>query len=65
MQMIEDLGITIYLSYEDPRYPTLVLQSDEFGSIGYDLNLSNGVLTRICICAAHSSNECICGAWDD
>jgi hypothetical protein len=59
----EHLGVEAWLSYEDPRYPTLVLRSDEFGSIGYDLNLSTGELKRVCICAAHSYNECVCGAW--
>ena len=40
----EELGVKIYLSYEDERYPTLVLQSDVFGSVGYDLNLATGEL---------------------
>lgn len=62
---MEDLGVTMYLTYEDERYPFLVLQSEEFGSVGYFLNLSTGELSRACICAAHSSNECICGAWDE
>jgi hypothetical protein len=22
------------------------------------------ILKTICLCAAHSSNECCCGAWD-
>ena len=61
----EELGVRAYLSYEDERYPTLVLQSDVFGSVGYDLNLSTGELRRICICSAHSENECACGAWDE
>lgn len=62
---INDLGVEIYLSYEDPRYPTLVIHSDEIGTVGYSLNLSNGELNRVCICHAHSSNECICGAWNE
>ncbi len=60
----EELGVKIYLSYEDERYPHLVLQSDVFGSVGYNLDLSTGELRRVCICAAHSENECVCGAWD-
>ena len=55
------LGVEITLSYEDPRYPTLIINSEEFGTVGYNLNLSNGELTRVCICNAHSDNECICG----
>ncbi len=61
----EELGVRAYLSYEDERYPTLILQSDVFGSVGYDLNLSTGELRRICICSARSENECACGAWDE
>ena len=60
----EELGVRAYLSYEDERYPTLVLQSDVFGYVGYNLDLSTGELRRVCICAAHSENECVCGAWD-
>lgn len=55
------LGLEITLSYEDPRYPTLIINSEEFGTVGYNLNLNNGELTRVCICHAHSDNECICG----
>ncbi len=61
----EELGVKIYLSYEDERHPTIVLQSDVFGSVGYDLNLATGELGRVCICSAHSENECVCGAWDE
>ena len=64
MTKISDLGVEIYLSYEDPRYPTLVIQGD-FASKGYDLDLSTGTLTRICICHAYSATECCCGAWND
>ena len=61
--MAEDFGVTYYLSAEDERYPTLVLQGD-FGSVGYSLDKSTGELSRVCLCFAHSSNECACGAWD-
>jgi hypothetical protein len=62
-QRIEELGMEIFLSYEDPRYPTLVIQGDNYG-VGYNLDPQTGELRRICICAAHSSSECVCGAWD-
>jgi hypothetical protein len=62
-QKVGEHGINSYIVAEDPRYPTLVLQGD-FGSVGYDLNSSTGELRKVCICAAHSSNECTCGAWD-
>ena len=61
---IEELGVKCWISYDDARYPTLVLSSENFGTIGYDLNLNSGELSRICLCYAHSVNECVCGAWD-
>lgn len=60
----EELGVNAYLSYEDERYPILVLQSDIFGTVGYSLNLSTGELSRVCVCSARSSTECLCGTWD-
>ncbi len=61
----EELGVSVYLSYEDERYPTLVLRSDKFGTVGYNLNLNTGELNRVCICAARSETECVCGAWEN
>ena len=60
----EELGVSVHLSYEDPRYPTLILESEQFGIRGWSLDLASGDLRRVCICAARSSSECICGAWD-
>lgn len=48
---------------EDPRYPTLILDSSEFGTAGYELNRHTGELRRVCICHAYGENECVCGAW--
>lgn len=62
---INDLGLTIYLHYEDERYPTLVIQSETFGSVGYSLNLNDGKLERVCICFAKDSSECVCGYDND
>jgi hypothetical protein len=59
-----ELGLNISVSYDDPRYPTLVLEGQNFGTIGYSLNLNSGELSRVCLCFAHSSSECCCGAWD-
>jgi hypothetical protein len=59
----EGFNIDHYLCGEDIRYPTLILEG-EFGTIGYALDRETGVLRRICICAAHCSDECHCGAWD-
>jgi hypothetical protein len=56
-------GVTYYLTADDERYPTLVLKGD-FGIVGYDLNKETGEIKRICVCAAYSSNECCCGAFD-
>ena len=62
--MPDAYGITYYLTAEDERYPTLVIQGD-FGVRGYDLDVSTGELQRVCVCAARSSHECCCGAWDE
>ena len=59
-----ELNIEAWLSYENPKYPTLVLRSDKFGVVGYDLNPETGDLERCCICSAWNETECICGAWD-
>lgn len=60
---LQDIGISVYLSYEDARYPTLILQGTGFDTLGYDLDTSSGELKRVCICAARSESECVCGAW--
>ena len=62
--MNEELGIQTSISYEDPRYPILVLQSDKFGIVGYNLDVNSGELTRVCLCHAHCDSECVCGSWD-
>ena len=54
--------VTIDLVWEDPRYPTLVVQGQGY-SIGYSLDVETGGLERVCICHAHSATECVCGAW--
>ena len=61
--MSTDFGVEYYLAAEDERYPTLVLRGD-FGCVGYKLNLDDGDLRRVCLCAAHGPSECCCGAWD-
>lgn len=58
----KDYGVTYYLTAEDERYPTLILQGG-FGTTGYALDKNTGGLRRICICHAHSWSECGCGAW--
>lgn len=60
--MLPEISATIQA--EDPRYPLLILESEEFGTVGYWLDISSGVLTRCCICDARSVGECVCGAWD-
>ena len=62
--MIQELGVTMNLVYEDPRYPTLVIEGNNFAPLGYSLDLDTGRLSRVCICHAHESTQCICGAWD-
>lgn len=63
MPILEHNGVEIALFYEDERYPTLVVDAYN-GKVGYSLNLDTGLLTRVCLCSAHSANECVCGAWD-
>jgi hypothetical protein len=48
---------------EDKRYPILILESESFGVVGYAVDISSGKLDRVCICAAHNTAECVCGAW--
>jgi len=47
----------------DERYPILVIKNANFIR-GYHVNSDTGELTQVCVCAAHSNTECICGAWD-
>ena len=58
-----EFDVNVYLTGEDARYPTLVIQG-EFGSRGYSVNNTTGELSRVCICHAYNANECCCGAWD-
>lgn len=53
----------IDITYEDPRYPMLILRND-YKTLGYSLNLDTLELSRVCICCAYSAEECVCGAWD-
>lgn len=56
----QELDISVNISYEDPRYQTLVLQGP-FGAVGYNIDISTGDLQRTCICAAWFDYECCCG----
>lgn len=57
----QECGVEARIMYEDPRYPTLVLEGREFGTIGYDLRRETGELRRVCICFAYCERECVCG----
>ena len=61
-KLCDKLGISIELVAEDERYPTLVISSEDFKTIGYSMNISTGELTRVCICHAYEPSECVCGA---
>ena len=52
------------IHYEDPRYPTLIIEH-EGGTMGWELNLGTLTLRRVCICFAHCDGECVCGYYDD
>lgn len=63
--MAEPTEIIARIHYDgDIRYPTLVIESQRFGTIGYSLDRDTGDLERVCICSAWNANECVCGAWD-
>ena len=64
MEYEEDTEMNVYLTGEDPRYQTLVLQGS-FGSRGWSVDQHTGELSRVCICCACEASECCCGAWDD
>lgn len=64
MEKLKELfGIEVRVDFEDDRYPMLVLSGEHF-TTGYYIDTDNGDLHRTCICFAHSSHECIYGAWD-
>ena len=61
----KELEINLYLSYEDPRYPTLVIKGvGSVGVVGYSLNIDTGDLQRVCLCDARCPSECACGYLD-
>lgn len=49
----------IYLSYEDSRYPTLVVAGIPYIT-GFALDPTTGSLRQVCVCAASGDSECIC-----
>ena len=59
----ESNEIDCYIYYHEydysKQFPTLVIQGD-FGISGYRVDAITGELTSVCICAAHSDNECCC-----
>lgn len=64
IEELEEIGeVACYIHYHEYDYnklcPTLVVRGD-FGSSGYRVDTGTGELTSVCICAAHSDNECCC-----
>lgn len=57
---IEDLGITLTVMWEDPRYPILTVDYGGGNVKGYSLK----DMHQVCICNAYEPDECGCGAWD-
>jgi len=55
--------VDCYIHYNEydynKQFPTLVVRGD-FGISCYSVDASTGELTSVCICAAHSDNECCC-----
>jgi len=63
-QVSEQLGeVECYIHYHEydynKQFPALVVRGD-FGISGYRVDTDTGELTSVCICAAHSDNECCC-----
>jgi hypothetical protein len=51
----------ITINYEDQRYPTIIIQDEDGMRHGYSVNLSDGTLHKVCLCAAYCESECVCG----
>lgn len=55
--------VDCYIHYHEydynKQFPTLVVRGD-FGVSGYRVDAGTGELTSVCICSAHSDNECCC-----
>lgn len=66
----EDIGYSVHLHYEDPRYVTLVVQDSTNGvgalqgrqNYGLDFDPATGTIgtTRQCICGAWAEDTCVC-----
>lgn len=55
-----------YITYEDPRYPTLIVEDEDGTTHGYCVSLRDGSVRSICICGASYEDEtCICGYKGD
>jgi hypothetical protein len=51
------------VTYEDPRYQTLVLSCEDVFAVAFDINMKNGKITRCCICHAYQEDDCVCGGY--
>ena len=51
----------IEITYEDYRYPLVTVVDENATTHGYSVNLRDGSLTKVCICHASCSGECVCG----
>lgn len=58
------MDLKCYFTWEDERYPTLVVIEDG-ETFWFSYNRQTKEFERVFICAAHTSNECICGAIED
>lgn len=56
----EDIGYSVHLHYEDPRYVTLVVQGRQ--NYGLDFDPATGTIgtVRQCICGAWAEDTCVC-----
>lgn len=65
---MKEYGIEI--TAEDERYPYAHIRPDKgftviidakHGNVVYDVDWATGELKHVCICAARSEYECVCG----
>ena len=65
MNEVEVNGVKLWISYEDPRYPTLVVEAEGYAPAGFSIRTQDWSLNRVCLCHAYDASECCCGAWDE
>lgn len=58
---LPEIGYTVTVSWEDPRYPTMVVTAPDGSITGWSMT----DMSRVCVCVAWEDSECCCGVWDE